>query len=151
MPAGFDYGAMMGLSDLGPETGYETEDYSTALLMRGQSETQHQQPWLHQDYSQANPYEEGSHGAWMQSAMPAFSEGMGMLDQAPADAGLGIPLEEDTADEIEGDGDLYLSPHEQMPDEDETDAMLDDEIELMEDSEEFQAGAAGFEDEDEAY
>jgi hypothetical protein len=148
MPAGFDYGAMMGLSDLGPESGYETEDYSTALEMRGQGDTQHQQPWLHQDYTQTNPYDEGGHGAWMQTAMPEFATGMGMLDQAPADAGLAIPLEEDTAEDMEGDDDLYLQPHEEMTDDEETEAMLDEEIGLMEDSEEFQLGAAGMDDEE---
>lgn len=145
----FDYARMMGLQNLGPgPIEYQDDEYGMALEMREDAPTQHQQPWLKQDYSGANPYDEGAHGGWLDDGMMGMMDGMGMFDNTSGstapDAGLEIPLEEDVDEELEGGEDLFLAPHE-GDGEAETQAMLDEEMDLDEDSADFQMG--GMEDE----
>lgn len=128
-----DFGPLMGLDDLGPEQEpLGVDEYAMALDLRegGDSENQHMQPELHQDYAGVNPYAEGAHGGWMDNRMVDMMDGMGMFAgeaDGAADAGLGLPLGGE--------------------DDDEDDDLLDEQIELDADSAEYQ-GLVGEEDED---
>lgn len=121
----FDYGQMMGLSDLGPQPDqFSDEEMGGAIFGRDQF-IEHKE--LHQDYTQQNPYADGNHGSWLEG-QASFYEGMGaMRDMEATDpnAGLDMPIEDD---------DMSMDDLDM-----ETDELLEDEMALDDDSDEFQA------------